>query len=59
MIDEGFGTLSGEVLDEVMTTLAELARDGRKVGIISHVEELKSRIPNQIRITPTRPGLND
>ncbi|QJC21329.1 AAA family ATPase [Arcanobacterium buesumense] len=54
MIDEGFGTLSGEVLDEVMTTLAELARDGRKVGIISHVEELKSRIPNQIRITPTR-----
>ncbi|WP_216386978.1 AAA family ATPase [Arcanobacterium phocae] len=54
MIDEGFGTLSGEVLDEVMSTLTELARDGRKVGIISHVEELKSRIPNQVRIKPTK-----
>ncbi|QRV02472.1 SMC family ATPase [Arcanobacterium phocisimile] len=51
MIDEGFGTLSGEVLDEVMTTLTELARDGRKVGLISHVDELKSRISNQVRIT--------
>lgn len=54
MIDEGFGTLSSEILDDVMSTLSELAKEGRKVGIISHVDELKSRVPNQVRITPSK-----
>ena len=50
-IDEGFGTLSGEALQKAVDTLRTLHRaDGRRVGIISHVEELKERIPVQIRV---------
>ena len=50
-IDEGFGTLSGEALQKSVETLRTLHRaDGRRVGIISHVEELKERIPVQIRV---------
>ncbi|MBD5306446.1 MAG: AAA family ATPase [Bacteroides sp.] len=44
-IDEGFGTLSGDVLETVMETLERLQRlEGRRVGIISHVERLRERI---------------
>ena len=50
-IDEGFGTLSGEPLQHAINTLRGLhTRSGRHVGIISHVEELKERIPVQIRV---------
>lgn len=50
-IDEGFGTLSGEHLMNAIGTLKTLHRkSGRKVGIISHVEELKEKIPVQIRV---------
>lgn len=56
MIDEGFGSLSPDVLDDVMETLTTLASSGRKVGIISHVEELKSVIPNRLTITPVANG---
>ncbi len=51
-IDEGFGTLSGEPLSDAVETLRSLhRRGGRRVGIISHVEELRERIPVQIRVT--------
>ena len=50
-IDEGFGTLSGEPLQNAINTLRSLhTRSGRHVGIISHVEELQERIPIQIQV---------
>ena len=50
-IDEGFGTLSGEPLQKAIDTLRMLhSSSGRHVGIISHVEELKERIPVQIQV---------
>ncbi|MBR4506121.1 MAG: AAA family ATPase [Bacteroidales bacterium] len=50
-IDEGFGTLSGEPLQNAINTLRTLhTTSGRHVGIISHVEELRERIPIQIQV---------
>ena len=50
-IDEGFGTLSGEPLHNAINTLRSLhTKSGRHVGIISHVEELRERIPVQIQV---------
>lgn len=53
-IDEGFGTLDEKVLDSVMATLERLqeiaGQSGRRVGVISHREELDERIPVQIRV---------
>ena len=50
-IDEGFGTLSGEPLQNAINTLRSLHnKAGRHVGIISHVEELQERIPVQIQV---------
>lgn len=50
-IDEGFGTLSGEPLQNAIRTLRTLhTKAGRHVGIISHVEELQERIPVQIQV---------
>ncbi|MBP5477529.1 MAG: AAA family ATPase [Paludibacteraceae bacterium] len=50
-IDEGFGTLSGEPLRNAIDTLRALHdKSGRHVGIISHVEELRERIPVQIQV---------
>lgn len=50
-IDEGFGTLSGEPLQNAINTLRSLhTKSGRHVGIISHVEELQERIPAQIQV---------
>jgi len=51
-IDEGFGTLDAESLDMAIEMLIELQSDGRLVGIISHVPELKERIGAQVRIVP-------
>ncbi len=49
-VDEGFGSLDEQTLDEVMTVLDGLREGGRMVGIVSHVAELKQRIPAQIRV---------
>ncbi|WP_300730001.1 SbcC/MukB-like Walker B domain-containing protein [uncultured Bacteroides sp.] len=50
-IDEGFGTLSEDYLNTVMETLERLHQlGGRKVGIISHVDELRERIRTQIQV---------
>lgn len=50
-IDEGFGTLSGEPLQNAINTLRSLHnKSGRHVGIISHVQELQERIPVQIQV---------
>ena len=54
-IDEGFGTLDEKSLDSVMSTLEKLqaiaGQSNRRVGIISHREELNERIRTQIRVT--------
>ncbi|MBQ9576430.1 MAG: AAA family ATPase [Muribaculaceae bacterium] len=51
-IDEGFGSLSENYLDNMMETLNRLYdMGGRRVGIISHVEMLKERVTTQIRVT--------
>ena len=51
-IDEGFGTLSAECLNTVMEALENLHQmGGKKVGIISHVEALRERIPVKIQLT--------
>ena len=50
MIDEGFGTLDARSLDIVMEALESLQSQGRKVGVISHVEALTERIPVQVRV---------
>lgn len=53
-IDEGFGSLSGEPLQKAIDTLSSLHRTlGRQVGVISHVEELRERIPVQIKVEQT------
>lgn len=50
-IDEGFGTLSGEPLQKAIDTLRNLHnKAARNVGIISHVEELRERLPVQIQV---------
>jgi DNA repair protein SbcC/Rad50 len=55
-VDEGFGSLDEETLDEAMTVLDGLRAGGRMVGIVSHVAELKQRIPAQIRVHKGRSG---
>lgn len=49
-IDEGFGTLDADSMNTVFETLQYLHKENRIVGIISHVEELKERIPKSITI---------
>ena len=49
-VDEGFGALDSESLSQAIETLASLGDNYRMIGIISHVEELKERIENQILI---------
>ncbi|MFL6120000.1 AAA family ATPase [Actinophytocola sp.] len=55
-VDEGFGMLDANTLDEVMDTLDELRAGGRVVGLVSHVEELRDRIPTRLRVHKTRTG---
>jgi exonuclease SbcC len=55
-VDEGFGTLDPAALDAVMTVLDELRRGGRTVGVISHVEELRTRISSRIEVLAGREG---
>ena len=55
-VDEGFGTLDAETLDVVMNVLDELRAGGRVVGLVSHVEELRQRIPTRLRVRKARTG---
>lgn len=49
-LDEGFGTLDGDTLEMALAALDTLNASGKMIGIISHVESLKERIPAQIRV---------
>ena len=55
-IDEGFGTLDRKSLENAMDILMDLSSTNKLVGIISHREELKENIPQQIKVTKTREG---
>lgn len=55
-IDEGFGSLDGEVLDRALCVLNQLTEGQRLVGIISHVAKLEESIPQQIRVTRSQRG---
>jgi exonuclease SbcC len=55
-VDEGFGTLDPQSLDAVMSVLDELRRGGRTVGVISHVEELRTRITSRLEVLAGRHG---
>ena len=55
-VDEGFGTLDEETLDEVMNVLDGLRAGGRIVGIVSHVTELRQRVPAQVHVAKGRHG---
>lgn len=49
-LDEGFGTLDADTLEIALTALDSLNASGKMIGIISHVEGLKERIPAQIKV---------
>ena len=55
-IDEGFGSLDSNSLDTAIQTLSHLQQQGRTVGIISHVAQLRETIPHQIVVTPSKTG---
>ncbi len=57
-IDEGFGSLDGETLDTALDTLEKLRATGKSIGLISHVESIKERIPAQIRVLKKAGGVS-
>lgn len=57
-IDEGFGTLDGKTLDQAMTTLEQLQAQGKTIGLISHVPQLRERIYCQIQLERVGDGFS-
>jgi len=57
-IDEGFGTLDSNTLETVISTLETLKAQGKMIGIISHVDSLKERIPVQIQVMKRSNGVS-
>ncbi len=55
-VDEGFGMLDPDTLDDVMDRIDALRAGGRTVGVVSHVTELRARIPTQVHVTAGRDG---
>jgi DNA repair protein SbcC/Rad50 len=55
-VDEGFGMLDQETLDDVMDRIDALRAGGRTVGVVSHVTELRGRIPTQVHVEIGRNG---
>lgn len=55
-VDEGFGTLDEDSLEQVLAVLDDLRDGGRAVGVVSHVAELRTRISHQVRVAKTATG---
>lgn len=55
-LDEGFGTLDDDLLEIVMSSLERIHNDKLKVGIISHVESIKNRVPIKLVVEPAKSG---
>lgn len=58
-LDEGFGSLDPDTLEEAMNALAALQSEGKLIGIISHVGEVRERIPTIIDVTPSSGGYSE
>ena len=56
-LDEGFGTLDDNLLETVMDSLEKIHNDKLSVGIISHLEVIKERMPVKLMVTPAKSGL--
>jgi len=55
-LDEGFGTLDVELLDTVISALEKLQAQNLSVGVISHVQELRARLPRKLIVEPAEPS---
>lgn len=55
-LDEGFGTLDDQLLDVLMTALERIHHDQLKIGLISHVDAVKNRVPVNLTIVPSGAG---
>jgi len=55
-IDEGFGSLDEESLMKAIDTLIELQKSGRMIGVISHVQELKTAMPAILQVEKLKEG---
>lgn len=55
-IDEGFGTLDSDYLDVALSALSNLQHEGKLIGVISHLAELKERIATHIEVIPSGNG---
>lgn len=56
-LDEGFGTLDDNLLEVVMGSLEKIHNDKLSVGIISHVESIKNRVPIKLIVSPAKAGI--
>jgi DNA repair protein SbcC/Rad50 len=55
-LDEGFGTLDAELLDTVISALEKLHSNHLAIGVISHVQELRARLPKRLIVEPAEPS---
>lgn len=55
-LDEGFGALDAQKLETVMDILEHLPSDSRMVGVITHVQEVKNRLPLYLEVSPAKEG---
>ncbi|HWO95333.1 MAG TPA: AAA family ATPase [Bacillus sp. (in: firmicutes)] len=55
-LDEGFGTLDTELLDTVVTSLEKIQSNQLSIGVISHVQELRARLPKRLIVEPAEPS---
>jgi exonuclease SbcC len=58
-IDEGFGTLDSDSINEVYDLLLEIQHSGKQIGVISHISDLTGRIPVNINLAKNQNGLSD
>lgn len=56
-LDEGFGTLDDNLLEVLMSSLEKIHNEKLKIGLISHVESVKQRVPVKLIVTPSKSGI--
>lgn len=57
-LDEGFGTLDDDTLDNVLSALENMPHEKLSVGLISHVEAIRNRVPAKLMVTPAQAGIS-